>query len=473
MSLKSRLEILAQQGGSLDRGTSAYKRLVALFDEGTFVELDAYAGCGEDAAGVCTGYGMIGGGMAYAFSQGGAVGTVHAKKVAKVYELAAKVGVPVVGIYDSVGARLEEGHDALAAYGQMLGCAQSLSGVVPQVAVVAGVCAGTAAVMAASADVVIMAKDAQLFMTAPFVTSALGDKVAGAGSAENAAKAGVCHLVAGDADDAVEQAKKIVSLLPLNNLSEAPYVEYEEADGTALRAICENMQDYDVAAVLAGIFDAGSVVELSAQFASHVTTALATLAGQVVGVVATAGAAYQMCSSCTAKIARFVSVCDSFGIPVITLVDTDGFYESASDELAGAARSAARLAHVYAEATCPKLTVVTGKACGSAYVVLAGKNASADLTLAWPSAVISTLSPEAAVNILWADKVKGSDKDAQAALVQEYIDTLASPFEAAKNGYVDDVIDPAYTRSALISACEMLAGKRVTNLPKKHGNMPF
>lgn len=479
MSPKSRLEILSEQSGKLDRESVAYARLDQLFDEGSFVELDAFAKAGCESAGVVTGYGMVNGGSVFAFSQdssvaGGAVSAATGAKIAKVYEMAAKMGVPVVGIYDSKGACIAENSEVLAAYGEMLQRSAALSGVVPQIAVIAGVCAGTSALMAANADLVIMAKDAEFFLTAPFVSSAAGDKVEGAGKAEAAVRSGVVQLVAEDDMAAVEEAKKIVSMLPLNNLSEAPYCEYDEpAAAEKLRAACEDLSSYDAKEVIESIFDEGNVTFL--ENAPNAVTALATLAGQAVGVVATVGGDQRLCKGASARIARFVSICDSFAIPVITLLNCKGFKESSSDELAGGIRDAARLAHVYAEATCPKIAVITGEAYGAAYVALAGKNASADLTVAWPSAVISTLAPEAAVNILYGEEIKAAaDPVAErAARVQAYIDTTASAFEAAAKGHVDCVIDPAETRATLIRAAEMLAGKRVAKLPKKHGNMPL
>lgn len=468
MSMESKMKKLAEMRELADKPTTARERLSMLFDDGTFNELDAFT-IGENA-GVVTGFGYIEGNPVYAFSQditvdGGAVGRIHAAKVNKVYQLALKTGCPVIGIFDSNGARLSEGHDAMAAYGEMLAQSNNLSGVVPQIALVLGTCAGISAMLASSADFCVMSKKAQLFLTAPFVAEAKGEGTEGAGSAENAAKAGVAGIVAEDDSDAIEQARKLVSLLPTNNLSAVPVWEYAEPEAVLTAEACAK-----TAAV--GVADADSVLELSKEYAENVFTALATVGGATVGLVATVGV---VCAHAASKTARFVRVCDAFNIPVITFVDTEGFVPSSKAELAGEIQDAAKLAHAYAEATCPKVSVITGKAYGAAYIAFAGKAANSDITLAWPTAVISALSPETSVEFFWHDKLKGAEDVAskRAELAEEYAETEASPFAAAKAGYLEDVIDPAQTRAAVLSALDMLSSKRVSKLPKKHGNLPF
>lgn len=476
MSAESKMDALTKALSALDKATPARKRLTALFDADSFVELDGFAKAGGESAGVVTGYGSIDGSPVFAFSQditvqNGAVGKAHAGKIKKLYDLAAKTGAPVVGIYDSNGAMLKEGNDALNAYGEMLLWQNNLSGVVPQISVIAGTCAGCAAMIALSADFVIMTEKAELFMTAPFTAKAKGENVPGAGTAENAAKSGMAHIVAKDEDTAMEQARRIISMLPINNLSAAPICEAAAVEGVdaALRSAAENIENADMKALVEMIVDKDSFLELHKDFAVGAVSGFATLGGSTVGVVATTGE--PICGGGCAKIARLVSICDAFQIPVLTFVNTKGFKASAQAELKGIVREAAKAAHVYAEATTPKVCVVMGQAYGPAYMVFAGRNANSDVTLAWPSAQISALAPETAVTMLYADQI--TDKNPRSAVEAKYKVEDASPFQAAADGYIEDVIDPAATRSVLISTLDMLEGKRVSKLPKKHGNMPL
>ncbi len=475
MSLESNMQRLAGQETAAE--TDAKKRLNALFDPDTFVEVGAFTMAGDKASGVVTGYGYVDGSPVYAFAQdntvdGGAVGRVHAEKIKKLYEMAAKTGAPVVAVYDSKGARLNEGHDVLAGYGELLAVSNNLSGVVPQISVVLGTCAGVSAMLACSADFVVMSEKAEFFLTAPFVTEALGDKTEGAGTAANAMKAGVAHFVCADDEEAMNQTRKLLSLLPINNLSAAPMFEFEENEA-GVQTLMNYMtgEETDTVKALESIADAENLLVLQNGFGSGAVTALGTLNGSAVGFAATVGE--KLNADDCAKLARFVRTCDAFSLPVVTLVDTDGFVPSAKGELAGSVRESAKLAHAYAEATCPKVAVITGDAFGPAYIALAGKGANADVVIAWPSAVISALNPEASVEVLWQDRVAGADKAKRAELAEEYKDTLASPFEAAKGGYVDFITAPENTRQTLVSVLDMLSGKRVSKMPKKHGNMPL
>ncbi|WP_082020897.1 carboxyl transferase domain-containing protein [Candidatus Soleaferrea massiliensis] len=468
MSAESGMNLLNAARSDFMKPTPARERLGILFDEGSFVELDAFAKVDGKPAGVVTGYGTVFGTPCYAFAQdpkvfGGAVGRVHAAKIKKVYDLAIKTGAPVVGIYDSNGARLAEGNDALAAYGEMLSYVNNLSGVVPQVSVVVGTCAGTAAMIACSADFVVMSEDAQFFMTAPFVAKAKGEKVEGAGTAKNAALSGVAQIVEKTKEDAVKSARNLVAMLPMNNLAASPVCEFAGADAV-------QVVEGDIAATLRTVADQDSLMELYKEFGTNVYAALATMGGYTCAMLATKNSAKLTSDDCS-KIARIVSFCDAFQLPVITFVDTEGFVASSEAELAGSIREAAKLAHVYAEATCPKVSVVTGKAYGSAFIALAGKNAGADLTVAWPDAVISALEPQTAVAILMGDKITA--KKGRAAVEQEYMETSANAFAAAADGSIEDVIDPADTRKVILSALEMLESKRVAKLPKKHSIIPF
>jgi len=476
MSAGSKVQALSDARLKTFSSTPARERLAMLFDKDTFVELDGFAKVNSGAAGVVTGYGAIDGSPVYAFAQdstemGGAVGKIHAAKIKKVYDMALKTGSPIVAIYDSKGAKLDEGIDSLAAYSDILSWSNNLSGVVPQIAVVLGVCAGTAAMFAASADFVVMSENAELFLTAPDIAKSLGDTTEGAGTAANAAKSGVAHIVEKDEKAAIEKARKVISMLPLNNLSAAPIAEFAESDGIAekLNAACESIAESDVKDIAASICDADSIVEMQAAFGCGAYTALATISGIPCGIAATNGK--KLTADDCSKLARFVSICDTFSIPVVTLVNAPGFQPSSKAELAGSIREAAKLAHIYAEATTAKIAVIIGKAYGPAYITLAGRGANADLVYAWPSAEISALEPQAAVAFMHADKITA--EKSREAVVAEYIENEASAYNAAAAGYIEDVIEPANTRNKLIQALDLLASKRVSRLPKKHSNIPM
>ena len=439
------------------KATSARERLTALFDPDSFVEIGALVKNGCDGAGVITGYGLVDGSPVYAFSQdstvkSGAVGAAHGSKIQKVYDLACKTGAPVVGIYDSNGAAINEGLDAMAAYGGMLAAANNLSGVVPQISLVLGTCAGCAAMIAASADFLIMSEKAELFLNA-------GESDSGSDAA-NAARSGAAHIVEAEEAAAIAKARTLISMLPANNLAAAPICDFAAPDG----ALAAGVEPFEAAKA---VVDAGSLLELQSAYADKCArVGLATVAGSTVGVVAASG---KICSSGTSKIARFVSVCDSFQIPVVTFVDCEGFAAPENHSFRGGVREVARLAHAYAEATTPKVAVIVGKAYGSAYVSLAGRGANADFAVAWPNAVISALSPETAVAFLGGDRItKDKSRDQVEA---EYAANEAGALAAAAKGHIDDVIEPSETRSVVISAIDMLEGKRVSSLPKKHGNI--
>lgn len=453
MSSANKLALLSEKLKTIDKASPARVRLSKLFDEDTFVEIDAFAMAGENAAAVVTGYGSVDGSTVFAFCQdstvaSGAIGKAHAAKIKKVYELAAKTGSPVVGIYDSKGADLAAPYDTMAAYGELLALSNNLSGVVPQISLVLGTCAGGAALIASGADFIVMSEEGEFFLSSP----ASGE----ACSAKHAAAEGVAHIVAKDENEAVEAARKIISLLPLNNLAEAPIWDFEEVSGST-HALSEGAALTDI---VKNIADAGSVTELQAGFGKDAFAALATIGGQAVGIVGVSGS---LSKDESAKLARTVSICDAFSIPVVTLVNTEGF--------SGSVRDTAVLAHVYAEATTPKISVVFGKAYGSAYIALAGKGANADMAYAWPGAVISPLKPETAVAFLYNDRIT-ADKSRQ-DVEAEYADTEASAFAYAERGMIDAVIEPTATRAVIISAIDMLSGKRVNTLPKKHSNMPL
>ncbi len=424
--------------------TSAYKTITEFFDADSFCEIDAFAKSGESFAEVVAGFGTVEGMPVYAFAQnsdicGGAMSKAQAAKLKKIYDLALKTGAPVVGFYDSIGGRLSQGTELLAGCGEVLNAAAKLSGVVPQISVVLGTCLGTNALNAASADFVIMSKDAQLSLSVTGENS----------SADDNAKSGVATIVADDAAQAVEKAKELILYLPSNNLNMAPQ-SFEEApadDGCGCGCIVSKT------------VDGNSIVQLYNTFGDNSKVRLARLGGQVVGIVVTKGKNLD-CKSAT-KIAKFVRFCDAFSLPVLTFVNCPGF-ESV--------KCAAKVASAYAEATTVKISVVTGKAIGSAYIALAGTGANADVVYALPQAVISPVNVEAAAFIMAPDSMNVS-VDKQSEVAENFAQENLSAYNAAQNGYVDCIVEDAQLRTTLISALDMLSGKRVSTLSKKHSTI--
>ena len=421
--------------------------LAKFFDDGEYTALFA-----DGAVSAACGYAA--GQQAYAVYQNGEAVTVKdVEKNIKVLEMAAQTGCPVVTFYNSVGAKLAEGLDVLTASAKLNAQIAKVSGVVPQVAVVLGVCGGTSALSAANADVCIMAEGAELFFTAPFTSAAKGDKVADAGSAAAAAKAGVASIVAADAAEAAEKAAHIVGLLPANNLTGPAIFEFEQP--TAVLAA-----GAEPAKAAAAVIDKDSAVELYAGFGKSVYTAFATIGGNAVGVVATGK---QLCHNCVAKASRFVRLCDAFSVPVVTIVDTEGFVPSVTDDVA------ARLAATYADATTAKVAVLAGKAVGPVYTTLA----AADLRIAVTGCTVSALEPSAAVSVLYKDEIDASDNiiAATKAKTAAYTAEVCSAASAVAAGAADMSCDAANVRASVVAALELLSTKRAARLPKKHGNM--
>ena len=441
----------------------ARQRLEMIFDPDSFVELDRFSSVEDKPCGVICGYGAVGGNPTAAFAQEGeGLGRAGSEKIAKLYDLALKTGIPVVGVYDCIGARVAEGVAALEAYGQLLLRINNLSGVVPQIAAVLGDCTGATAMLACSADFVVMDKAATFFMTPPALSQ---DSVDDAGSAQNAAKSGVAHILSDGPEHVCQAVRKLISYLPANNLATSQPIEYTSPTQNLA------MGDYsgvEPGSIAASILDAGSLLELLPDFGEGAYTAMATLGGVPVGVVGTKG---KLSADACTKIAKAVSVLDSFQIPLVTLVNSTGFEPSSQAELCGAVRAMAKLGHVYAEATTAKAAVITGKAYGAAYIALASRASNSDYTIAWPETTISALEPQTAVAFLHADEI--SAERSRAEILQDYLDGVASPIAAAKAGFLDDVIPPELTRAALISALDLLSAKRTVRNPKKHSNMPI
>lgn len=425
--------------------SDARKRLTALCDEDTFTELDKFLSADGAVSSVAAGFGTINGATVYAYAQdvsvrGGAVDKSAALKIRKIYELAAKNGAPVVAFFDSKGGDINEGMEVLADYGEIIKASAAISGVVPQIAVINGVCAGAAAVIASMADVTIMTEKAELFLNAPFNTP--DGKLEGAGKAANAAKSGVADIVAKDDADAVAKAKKLAAILPANNISLAGNDDFADNDA----AVTANLKSADLVFALT---DKGSVVELGAEFGTAAYTAFASINWGTVAVVTTDKAAKLTAADC-AKIARFVQLADVFSIPVVTVVNTEGFEPSSGAELAGSVRDAAKLAQVYASATTTKINLITGKAFGAAYAAFD----SADITYAWENAAIAPMSPEAVKVFM------GGEAD-------------TTPFKAASLGMIDGVVAVEDTKQAVATAVDLCSSKRVVAPTRKHVNFVF
>ncbi|MEG1011100.1 MAG: carboxyl transferase domain-containing protein [Ruthenibacterium sp.] len=429
--------------------------LAKFFDEGAYTTLFA------DSA-VKAAFGSANGQPVYAVCQtGAAVAAKDVQKAVKVLDMAAKTGNPVVTFYNSNGALLTEGLAALTASASLSAAVARLSGVVPQIAVVTGVCGAGSALAAAAADICIMSKEGELFLTSPFTSAANGDKLANAGSAEFAAKAGVASIVVEDAQAAAVKAAEIIGVLPANNLTGPAVFEATAPKGSY------TLSKYDAKAAADTVIDADSNIELYEGTGKNIYTALATVAGSVVGVVATSDEG--ICHTCASKAARFVRLCDAFGIPVITIINTDGFAKSSSEDAAGGLRVAARLAGTYADATTAKLAVITGKAVGTAYTALA----NADLTIAVNGCTIAPVEPATAAAILYKDELDAGTGIAAdtAKKAADYAANVCSAAAALEAGVADFAVSPEQLRGTVVAALDMLSTKRDQRLPKKHGNM--
>ena len=434
--------------------------MAAFFDTG------AYTPVFETGGGVCVGFGMVGGQGAYAICQKGEAMSVGDGKVCRrVLKLAAETGSPVVTFYNSPGSKLEDGLKSLTSVKKLAAAAAKLSGVVPQIAVVTGVCGATSAITAASADLCIVTKEAELFLSAPFLSAAAGDKLAGAGTAESAVKAGVASLVADSAEDAAKLAARLLLLLPQNNLAETAGFECTPP------AVAFPVP-YTGAGAIEALTDCGSAIELFAGFGDGITTSLATLAGNVVGVVATNGPSTFVGRLCAAKAARFARLCDAYSIPLVTLLNSGGLVLGSHSDQAGMLREASRLASTYADATCAKVAVLCGRTFGPLYTSLAG----ADLTVAMQGSVTAPVEPTAAVSILEKAEIDATGNSIEAetkARATRYEKEVASADALLKAGVADFVADTATVRGTVAAALDILATKRAQRMPKKHGNMPL
>ncbi|MDQ7793934.1 MAG: carboxyl transferase domain-containing protein [bacterium] len=481
---------------------TARERLDRLFDPGTFSELDAFVrhrcvdfGMAEVQApgdGVVTGYGLVGGRQVMAFAQdftviGGSLGQAHAAKIAKLMDLALKTGCPLVGLNDSAGARIQEGVDALDGYGQIFFRNTIASGVIPQLAVIMGPCAGGAVYSPALTDFVFMvANTAQMFITGPQVIKAVtGEEVALeqlGGAATHNQVSGVAHFYAADEEDCLAEVRRLLGYLPANNLEDPPSRPTQDPPGRTEEGLRETVpadpnRPYDVREVIRAVVDDGDLLEVHAHWAANMVTGFAALGGRPVGIVANQARELAGCIDINAsdKAARFVRFCDAFNFPLVTLVDTPGYLPGTAQEYGGIIRHGAKLLYAYSEATVPKIQLILRKAYGGAYIAMSSRSLGADLALAWPTAEIAVLGPEGAANIIFRDDIAGSDDPAavRRQRVDEYRQRFANPYFAAGRGYLDGVIDPGETRPALIGGLNSLLAKRESRPDKKHGNLPL
>ncbi len=480
----------------------ARERAEKLLDAGSFVELDRYVRHREvefdmrdrrpygDA--VVTGYGTIIGRKVFVFSQdftvfGGSLSEVFAEKVCKVMDMAARYGCPVIGINDSGGARIQEGVVSLAGYAEIFWRNVQCSGVIPQVSLIMGPCAGGAVYSPAMTDFVLMVEGSSyMFITGPDVVKTVtGEEVTFeelGGAATHAAKSGVAHLIAPSEEACLEDARYLVSFLPQNNVGPPPYAEpsdpptREDAELDTL-VPDDPAKPYDMKEVIRHVVDDGEFLEVHERWAENLVCGLARLNGHPVGVVGNQprSLAGVLDIDSSSKGARFVRTCDAFNIPLVTFVDVPGFLPGTAQEWGGIIRHGAQLLYAYAEATVPKLAVITRKAYGGAYDVMSSKHIRADFNFAWPTAEVAVMGPEGAVNIVFRHELEGAaDPEARRAeLIGHYRERFANPYVAAERGYVDDVIEPRRTRPVLADALETALTKRERRPPRKHGNIPL
>ncbi len=486
-----------------DRGKlTARERIDILLDEGSFTELDMLArhrahGFGIEnnrplTDGVVTGWGMIDGRKVFVFSQdftvfGGALGEVYAEKIHKVMDLAESVGAPLIGLNDGGGARIQEGVVSLASYGGIFYRNVKASGVIPQISVVLGPCAGGAVYSPAMTDFIFMVDGvSNMFITGPDVVKTVtGEEVTQdelGGAMVHATKSGVASFVYKDEQTCLEQVRYLMSFLPANNLEDPPYFEPSDDPQRSNDALLDLVPDspnrtYDMKKVIGEVVDDGDFLEVFPLWAMNIVCGFARLGGYTVGIV---GNQPQMLAGCldidaAEKAARFVRTCDAFNVPLLTFVDVTGFLPGTHQEYGGIIRHGAKLLYAYCEATVPRVQLITRKGIGGAYVVMNSKSIGADIAYAWPSAEIAVMGSGGAVNIIFRREIDTAADPVtrQAELVQEYTERFSNPYQAAERGYVDDVIDPRNTRKMLIDAFAMLRTKREQLPPRKHGNSPL
>ncbi|AFM40872.1 acetyl-CoA carboxylase, carboxyltransferase component (subunits alpha and beta) [Desulfosporosinus acidiphilus SJ4] len=503
------LQEAAKLGGGIGRinrqhengKMTARERIDHLLDAGSFIETDTFikgemtdftkpdvVNVGE---GVVTGYGTIHGRLVYVFSQdftvfGGALGELHSRKICKIMDLALKNGAPVIGLNDSGGARIQEGVSALSAYGDIFYRNTLVSGVIPQISVIMGPCAGGAVYSPAITDFTFMVETtSQMFITGPqVIKSVTGEEVTTeelGGAMVHNHTSGVAHFLYPSETETLVRVRDLLTYLPQNNLEESPILEDRppdtEADALLKVVPIEPNKQYDVRDVLNLIVDGGELFEVHQHFAQNIVTSFARFAGMSVGIVANQAAYLAGCLDIDAsdKLSRFVRFCDCFNIPLVTFVDVPGFLPGVDQEYRGIIRHGAKILYAYSEATVPKITIILRKAYGGAYVAMCSRSLGADVAVAWPTAEIAVMGPDGAANIIFREEIMKS-ADPKATMKQrteEYREKFANPYIASAKGLIDNVIDPRDTRKIIIQSLNMLNSKRETHPRKKHGNIPY
>lgn len=476
---------------------SAIRRISALFDENSFVEIGGLVSARSTdfnlqdtqtpGDGVVTGYGVIDGNLVYVFSQdasvlGGSIGEMHAKKITNIYDMAMKMGAPIIGLIDCAGLRLQESTDALEAFGTIYNKQALASGVIPQITAIFGNCGGGLGIIPALADFTFMAKDGKLFVTSPNALDENNESKCDTASADYQSKESGLADFTGTEEEVLAGIRQLVSILPANNEEEAPELDCQDD----LNRVCADLENCleDTSIALANISDNNFVCEVKAQYAKEMVTAFIKLNGATVGAVANRTKVYddemkvvaeynaRLTTAGAAKAAEFVEFCDAFNIPVITLTNTKGFATTVEEEKT-ISKAVAKLTYAFANATTPKVNVVIGNAFGSAYVAMNSKSAGADIVYAWPDAKIGTMCPKEAVRIIYANEIKNAEN--KNAFIEEkaaeYKALQTSALSAAKRGYVDSIVEPQDTRKYLIGALEMLYTKREDRPVKKHGTV--
>ncbi len=492
-------------GGGIDRIEKQHKagrktareRLKSLLDPGTFVEMDRFVthrthdfGMEKNKIigdGVVTGYGKIDGRLMYVFAQdftvfGGSLSRANADKIIKIMDLAMKMGAPVIGLNDSGGARIQEGVESLGGYADIFYRNVMSSGVIPQISAILGPCAGGAVYSPAITDFIMMVqKTSYMFVTGPDVIKTVTHEEVTkedlGGAMTHNSKSGVAHLMADDDEMAMMMLRELMSFLPLNNMEDPPVKVCTDDPNRSIKALDEIVpvdpnKPYDMKEIITNVVDDQHFFEIQAHYAQNIIIGFARLNGKPVGIIANQPSvlAGVLNIDASVKAARFVRFCDSFNIPLITLEDVPGFLPGTEQEYGGIIKHGAKLLYAYAEATVPKITLITRKAYGGAYDVMSSKHIGADVNFAYPTAEIAVMGPEGAVNIIYKGKL--TEEERQKA-VEDYKARFASPYKAASLGYIDEIIYPRDTRKKLIQALDMTQTKSKSNPPKKHGNIPL
>jgi propionyl-CoA carboxylase beta chain len=498
-------DLQAEIGGGLDRIEKQHKagrktareRIMALLDPGTFVELDKLVvhRCRDfgmeknliPGDGVVSGYGKIEGRLVYVFAQdftvfGGTLSRANADKIIKIMDLAMKMGAPVIGLNDSGGARIQEGVESLGGYADIFYRNVMSSGVIPQISAILGPCAGGAVYSPAITDFILMVKSSSyMFVTGPdVIRSVTHEEVTMedlGGAMSHNSKSGVAHLVADSDDQAMMMIRELFSYIPSNNMEDPPLkpcIDDINREDEKLMSIvpADPNKPYDMKEIIQTVVDNQNFFEIMPYYAQNIIIGFAHMGGRSVGIVANQPSvlAGVLDINSSIKAARFVRFCDAFNIPLVTFVDVPGFLPGTAQEFGGIIKHGAKLLYAFAEATVPKITVITRKAYGGAYDVMSSKHIGADVNFAYPTAEIAVMGSEGAVNIIYRNKVNDAERE---AVVQDYRDKFASPYKAAELGYIDEIIMPSKTRHKIIQALEMTQNKSKSNPPKKHGNIPL